>query len=111
MSDKRMAKYEFVACYIMASKRNETIYTGVTSDLMSRVLQHRDGSASVLSALAPKIARPKRRRALWGTMRLHSLNSQRRSANCLAKVFLEELTNALGRIETAPQRNNTQLAG
>ncbi|MEC9369663.1 MAG: GIY-YIG nuclease family protein, partial [Pseudomonadota bacterium] len=29
--------------YILASKRNGTLYTGVTSDLPKRVWQHRDG--------------------------------------------------------------------
>ena len=29
--------------YIMASKRNGTLYTGVTSDLLARVYQHREG--------------------------------------------------------------------
>jgi len=30
------------AVYIMASKRNGTLYTGVTSDLVQRVWQHRE---------------------------------------------------------------------
>ena len=30
--------------YIMASQRNDTIYTGVTSNLIQRVWQHRDGN-------------------------------------------------------------------
>jgi putative endonuclease len=30
-------------CYIMASQRNGTLYVGVTSDLMRRVDQHRQG--------------------------------------------------------------------
>ena len=29
--------------YILASKRNGTLYTGVTSDLIKRVWQHRNG--------------------------------------------------------------------
>jgi putative endonuclease len=33
------------AVYIMASKRNGTLYTGVTSDLVKRVWQHREGVA------------------------------------------------------------------
>ena len=29
--------------YILASKRNGTLYTGVTSDLIQRIYQHREG--------------------------------------------------------------------
>jgi predicted GIY-YIG superfamily endonuclease len=36
-----MEKAPFV--YIMASKRNGTLYTGVTSDLVKRVWEHREG--------------------------------------------------------------------
>ena len=32
------------ADYILASRRNGTLYIGVTSDLCSRIAQHRDGS-------------------------------------------------------------------
>ena len=31
------------AAYIMANKRNGTLYTGVTSNLLQRVHQHREG--------------------------------------------------------------------
>ena len=31
------------AIYIMANKRNGTLYTGVTSNLVQRVYQHREG--------------------------------------------------------------------
>jgi putative endonuclease len=33
------------ATYIMASRRNGTLYTGVTSDIVKRVWQHRNGCA------------------------------------------------------------------
>jgi len=36
-------KYEFIATYIMASQRNGTLYVGVTSDLLQRGLEHREG--------------------------------------------------------------------
>ena len=32
------------AVYIMANKRNGTLYTGVTSNLLQRVHQHREGA-------------------------------------------------------------------
>ena len=32
--------------YMMASRRNGTLYTGVTADLARRVVQHREGSGS-----------------------------------------------------------------
>ena len=38
-----MARYDFVAVYIMANQRNGTIYTGVTSDLLLRAHVHREG--------------------------------------------------------------------
>ena len=34
------------AVYIMASKRNGTLYTGVTSNLIQRAYQHRNGLVS-----------------------------------------------------------------
>jgi len=37
------------AVYIMASKRNGTIYVGVTSDLVQRAWQHREGAANGFS--------------------------------------------------------------
>ena len=36
-------RYEFIATYIMASRRNGTLYVGVTSDLLQRGLEHREG--------------------------------------------------------------------
>ena len=38
-----MARYDFIAVYIMASRRNGTLYIGVTSDLLERGHQHREG--------------------------------------------------------------------
>ncbi len=44
-----MAQYEFIAVYLMASKRNGTLYLGVTSDLLNRGLEHREGRISGFS--------------------------------------------------------------
>lgn len=38
-----MARYDFIAVYMLASKRNGTLYTGVTSDLPARIHLHREG--------------------------------------------------------------------
>ena len=38
-----MAQYNGIAAYIMASGRNRAIYTGCTSDLETRVAQHKLG--------------------------------------------------------------------
>jgi putative endonuclease len=38
-----MARHEFIAVYIMASKRNGTLYLGVTGNLIQRAHQHREG--------------------------------------------------------------------
>ena len=38
------------AVYIMANKRNGTLYTGVTSDLVARVHQHRESVVPGFSA-------------------------------------------------------------
>lgn len=45
-----MARYECIAVYIMASQRNGTLYLGVTSDLMARAQQHREGLIEGFSA-------------------------------------------------------------
>lgn len=39
-----MPGYEFIAVYIMASGRNGTIYVGVTSNLIKRAHEHREGA-------------------------------------------------------------------
>jgi putative endonuclease len=36
-------RYAFIATYIMASRPFGVLYTGVTSNLMQRVCQHREG--------------------------------------------------------------------
>jgi putative endonuclease len=38
-----MPRHEFIAVYIMASKRNGTLYLGVTDNLIRRAHQHREG--------------------------------------------------------------------
>lgn len=38
-----MTRYALIAVYILASKRNGTLYTGVTSDLTNRIGLHRSG--------------------------------------------------------------------
>ena len=40
----------FIAVYLMASGRNGTLYTGVTSNLQQRVFQHKTGAFSGFSA-------------------------------------------------------------
>lgn len=38
-----MPQHEFIAVYIMASRRNGTLYLGVTGNLGQRAHQHREG--------------------------------------------------------------------
>ena len=37
-----MARYDYIAVYILASQRNGTLYTGVTGNLPRRIYEHRE---------------------------------------------------------------------
>ena len=39
-----MSRYEFIAVYLMTNERNGTLYLGVTSNLVQRAHQHREGA-------------------------------------------------------------------
>ena len=41
-----MARFDFIATYIMANRKNGAIYTGCSSDLPMRVGQHKSGIGS-----------------------------------------------------------------
>ncbi|NQY39517.1 MAG: GIY-YIG nuclease family protein [Henriciella sp.] len=41
-----MARFDFIAAYIMANRKNGAIYTGCSSDLPVRVGQHKNGLGS-----------------------------------------------------------------
>ena len=43
------------AVYIMANRRNGTLYTGVTSDLVQRVWQHKQGTIGFTSRYGCKL--------------------------------------------------------
>ena len=45
-----VAQYELIAVYLMASRRNGTLYVGVTSDLITRARDHREGRGSDFTA-------------------------------------------------------------
>ncbi|MEL7491447.1 MAG: GIY-YIG nuclease family protein [Pseudomonadota bacterium] len=44
-----MARFDFFAAYILANKKNGTIYTGSTADLVARLEQHKSGAGSVFT--------------------------------------------------------------
>lgn len=41
-----MAKYDFIACYLLANRKYGTLYIGSTSDLITRMDQHKSGRGS-----------------------------------------------------------------
>jgi len=41
-----MARFDFIAAYMMANRKNGAIYTGCTSDLPARIGQHKQGIGS-----------------------------------------------------------------
>ena len=45
-----MARFDCIAVYILANRKNGTLYVGVTSDLITRLEQHRSGRGSVFTA-------------------------------------------------------------
>ena len=45
-----MARFDFIAAYIMANRKNGAIYTGSTSDLLARIEQHKSGAGSAFTA-------------------------------------------------------------
>jgi putative endonuclease len=45
-----MARFDFIAAYIMANRRNGAIYVGSASDLPERVGQHKDGIGARFTA-------------------------------------------------------------
>ncbi len=45
-----MSRYRFIATYIMVNRKQGAIYTGVTSNLIARIGQHKDGKGSRFTA-------------------------------------------------------------
>ena len=45
-----MARYAFIACYMLANRKNGTLYVGVASDLRRRMDQHAAGGGSAFAA-------------------------------------------------------------
>lgn len=45
-----MARFDYIGAYIMANRKNGTIYTGSSADLPKRIAQHKSGNGSVFTA-------------------------------------------------------------
>ena len=41
-----MPRYDFIAVYLLANRKNGTLYVGSTSDLIARTAQHKSGQGS-----------------------------------------------------------------
>ena len=44
------SRFEFIACYIMASARNGTLYVGSTNNLNRRAFEHATGAGTAYTA-------------------------------------------------------------
>ena len=42
-----MARYEFIAAYLLTNRKNGTLYAGSTSDLVQRMEQHKRGRGAI----------------------------------------------------------------
>lgn len=47
---QRLARYDFIACYMLANREYWTLYIGVTSNLFQRMEQHKLGKGSKFAA-------------------------------------------------------------
>ena len=56
---------KFVATYIMANKRNGTLYTGVAANLPARVWKHRVGAFDRILVIGEMSRRPAELRIAW----------------------------------------------
>lgn len=45
-----MARFDFIAVYILANRKNGALYVGSTSDLFTRLDQHKQGKGSLFAA-------------------------------------------------------------
>lgn len=45
-----MARFDFIAVYLLANRKNGTLYVGSTADLVARMEQHKSGCGSAFTA-------------------------------------------------------------
>ena len=48
--DSPLPRFDFIAVYILANRKNGTLYTGSTADLIARMEQHKSGRGSAFTA-------------------------------------------------------------